>query len=66
MPRKVRSLISDLQRAGFVLVRGGKGSHRKFQHANFRGSIMVSGHDGDDAQYYQEKLVKSAIEEIET
>jgi predicted RNA binding protein YcfA (HicA-like mRNA interferase family) len=66
MPRKIRSLVSDLRRAGFVLVRGGKGSHRKFAHANFRGKVMVSGHDGDDAQPYQEQIVRTALEEIKS
>jgi hypothetical protein len=31
MPRKVRQLIADLEKAGFVN-RGGKGSHRNFIH----------------------------------
>ena len=31
MPRKVRQLIADLEKAGFVN-RGGKGSHRNFTH----------------------------------
>ena len=28
MPRKIRQLISDLEKAGFALTPGGKGSHR--------------------------------------
>lgn len=63
MPRKVRQLISDLERAGFRLVPGGKGSHRKFRHANFRGSIILSGADGADARPYQEREIRNAIEE---
>ena len=31
MPPKVRDLIAELERAGFVN-RGGKGSHRNFVH----------------------------------
>jgi predicted RNA binding protein YcfA (HicA-like mRNA interferase family) len=31
MPRKIRELVGDLVRAGFV-DRGGKGSHRNFEH----------------------------------
>ena len=31
MPRKVRDLIRDLKKAGFI-DRGGKGSHRNFVH----------------------------------
>jgi len=61
MPQKVRQLIADLERAGFVN-RGGKGSHRNYEHPN--GSrITVSGHAGDDAKHYQEKQVRIAIED---
>lgn len=62
MPRKVRELISDLKRAGFV-DRGGKGSHRNFVHPKVLKPITVSGNEGDDALHYQEKAVKIAIEE---
>jgi predicted RNA binding protein YcfA (HicA-like mRNA interferase family) len=56
MPRKVRELISDLERAGFVN-RGGKGSHRNFKHP--RGlRVTISGYPGDDARHYQEKLAR--------
>ena len=61
MPRKIRQLIADLKQAGFVQVPGGKGSHRKFQHEKLSGSVILSGHDGDDAQHYQEKQVRNAI-----
>ncbi len=63
MPRKIRQLISDLAKAGFVSVPGGKGSHRKFRHARFLGSVILSGADGDDAHHYQEKQVRNAIRE---
>ena len=47
-------------------VRGaGKGSHRKFTHANYEGVVTLSGQDGDDAKKYQEKQVKRAIEEVQ-
>jgi len=63
MPRKVRQLIADLERAGFVL-RGGKGSHRNFQHPKgYR--VTLSGHRGDDAKHYQERDVKLAIKAVE-
>jgi predicted RNA binding protein YcfA (HicA-like mRNA interferase family) len=55
--------VSDLQRAGFLLVSGGKGSHRKFRHQRVPGALILSGKDGDDARHYQEKQVKSAIQE---
>ena len=63
VPRKVRQLVSELQDAGFVLVAGGKGSHRKFRHPKVAGSVNLSGHDGDDAKAYQEKQVRNAIAE---
>ncbi len=61
MPRKVRELIGDLERAGFV-DRGGKGSHRNYEHAG-GGRVTISGRLGDDAKPYQEKEVRRVIEE---
>jgi predicted RNA binding protein YcfA (HicA-like mRNA interferase family) len=63
MPRKIRQLVSDLTRAGFVLVPGGKGSHRKFRHDRIPGSVILSGGDGEDARHYQERQVRNAIRE---
>ncbi|MDP1588854.1 MAG: type II toxin-antitoxin system HicA family toxin [Prosthecobacter sp.] len=62
MPRKLRQLISDLRRAGFV-DRGGKGSHRNFEHAA-GARVTLSGAEGDDAKHYQERDVRDAIEQI--
>lgn len=62
MPRKIRELIKDLQKAGFV-DRGGKGDHRNFVHPNITKPITVSGKEGDDAKHYQKKAVRLAIEE---
>jgi predicted RNA binding protein YcfA (HicA-like mRNA interferase family) len=64
MPRKIRQLIADLESVGFARVPGGKGSHRKFQHARLSGSIILSGQDGDDAHHYQEKQIRNAIREV--
>ena len=64
MPRKVRDLIRDLKKAGFI-DRGGKGSHRNFVHPKVLKPVTVSGNDGDDARNYQEKAVRMAIEESE-
>ena len=61
MPRKIRQLIADLRRAGFVN-RGGKGSHRNYEHPNGL-EVTISGKLGDDARPYQEKLVQKRIEE---
>jgi predicted RNA binding protein YcfA (HicA-like mRNA interferase family) len=63
MPRKIRQLVADLESAGFVCVPGGKGSHRKYRHLKYAGSVILSGRDGDDAHHYQEKHVRNAIRE---
>ena len=63
MPRKIRQLVADLERAGFVVVPGGKGAHRKFRHPKVPGSVILSGNDGDDAHHYQERQVRHAIRE---
>jgi len=61
MPRKIRQLIKDLEKSGFVF-RPGKGSHRKMLHP-CGASVIVSGNLGDDAHSYQEKRVNEAIQE---
>ncbi len=60
MPRKIRQLIADLEKQGFV-DRGGKGSHRNFAHPSGV-KITLSGAPGDDAKHYQERDLKRAIE----
>ena len=62
MPRKVRQLIADLEKAGFVN-RGGKGSHRNFIHPKGL-RVLMSGHSGDDAKHYQERDVKRALNAV--
>ncbi len=64
MPRKIRELIRDLERAGFV-DRGGKGDHRNFVHLRVSKPVTISGKRGDDARDYQEKAVRLAIEEAQ-
>ena len=59
MPRKIRQLIADLERAGFV-DRGGKGSHRNFIHPKGPRATL-SGKPGADAQHYQDKQVRRHI-----
>lgn len=63
MPPKVRELIAELEKAGFV-DRGGKGSHRNFVHPNTRKPITISGKLGDDAKHYQVRAVRLALEEL--
>ncbi|MGC8495133.1 MAG: type II toxin-antitoxin system HicA family toxin [Syntrophobacteraceae bacterium] len=62
MPPKVRELIGQLERAGFVN-RGGKGSHRNFVHPGVSKPVTLAGKPSDDAKEYQLRAVKSAIEE---
>ena len=63
MPPKIRDLIRDLQKVGFI-ERGGKGSHRNYKHpAGLK--ITVSGSLNDDAKPYQIRDVKKAIKEAE-
>src|SRR2546428_13086016 len=60
MPRKVRQLFADLEKAGFVN-RGGKGSHRNFTHPKGV-RVTLSGGPGDDARHYQERDVRRALD----
>ncbi len=62
MPQKVKELVAELERAGFIN-RGGKGSHRNFVHPNVSKPITISGAPGDDAKHYQVRAVKRAVEE---
>ncbi|MCA9238033.1 MAG: type II toxin-antitoxin system HicA family toxin [Planctomycetales bacterium] len=62
MPRKIRELIHDLERAGFEN-RGGKGSHRNFVHPRVSRPVTIAGQPGDDAKHYQQRAVQRAIEE---
>jgi predicted RNA binding protein YcfA (HicA-like mRNA interferase family) len=64
MPRKIRELVRDLERAGFIS-RGGKGSHRNYEHVSGT-RITISGKPGADAKPYQEREVKRVIEETKT
>jgi predicted RNA binding protein YcfA (HicA-like mRNA interferase family) len=62
MPRKLRQLMADLEKAGFVN-RGGKGSHRNFTHPKEL-RVTVSGGAGDDAKHYQERDVRRALDAV--
>jgi predicted RNA binding protein YcfA (HicA-like mRNA interferase family) len=63
MPRKIRELIAELERAGFA-ARGGKGSHRIFTYKNCPLTVVISGKSSSDALPYQEKAIKRALKEI--
>ena len=62
MPKKIRELIRDLTKAGFVN-RGGKGSHRNFSHP-LGAKLTLSGNASHDAKRYQERDVEKAIREV--
>lgn len=62
MPPKVRDLVAELEKAGFVS-RGGKGSHRNFVHRRCSRPVTISEDLGDDAKQYQIRAVRSAIRE---
>ena len=63
MPPKIRELIAELEKAGFVN-RGGKGSHRNFVHPRAQKPVIISGKLGDDAKDYQVRAVSLALEEL--
>jgi predicted RNA binding protein YcfA (HicA-like mRNA interferase family) len=62
VPPKIRELVAELERAGFM-DRGGKGSHRNFVHPKVTKPITISGAAADDAKHYQVRAVKRAVEE---
>ena len=62
MPRKIRELIRDLKKAGFI-DRGGKESHRNFKHP-VGAKITISGNPGDDAKRYQERDLEKALKKV--
>jgi len=64
MPKKIRELIAQLEKAGFIN-RGGKGSHRKFVHPKTALPIIISGSLSSDALKYQEKAVRQVLKEVE-
>jgi predicted RNA binding protein YcfA (HicA-like mRNA interferase family) len=54
-----------LERAGWIPVQGGKGSHRKYAHPRSNRRVILSGQPGADALHYQEKQIKQAIREVQ-
>ncbi|MBJ7899607.1 MAG: addiction module toxin, HicA family [Cyanobacteria bacterium RI_101] len=64
MPKKIRELKSALLKAGFSY-RSGKGSHTVWSHPRLSYSLTLSGKDGADADRYQERDVKSALQDLQ-
>ena len=65
MPPKIRELIAELERNGFTN-RGGKGSHRNFEHNLISKIVRFSGKASDDAKIYQIRQVREALKEVES
>ena len=64
MAPKIRDLIAELERAGFI-DRGGKGSHRNYVHPKVQKPITISGKLGGDAKHYQVRAVRLILKELE-
>ncbi len=64
LPKKIRELKATLLKSGFTY-RSGKGSHTVWSHPELSYSLTLSGKDGADADRYQEKDVKKALEDLE-
>ena len=65
MPRKIRQLRAGLARNGFTRQAGrGKGSHTYWTHPLLNYPAVLSGHDGDDADHYQECDVRNALRDL--
>ncbi len=65
MPRKIRDYKAELIKLGFVQRRG-KGSHENWKHPQLQLLITIAFKDGEDTPLYLEKLLKQAIQELET
>ncbi len=63
VPPKIRELIAELERNGFKN-RGGKGSHRNFEHP-LGVRLTISGNLGDDAKLYQERAVRKMLNSVQ-
>jgi predicted RNA binding protein YcfA (HicA-like mRNA interferase family) len=59
VPKKLKVLLAELVKAGFVS-RGGKGSHRNYEHPCGH-RLVVSVHQGE-AKSYQQRDIEEAIE----
>ena len=65
MPRKIRELIADVERASWHIEPGGREAIGSLLIRVHKRKIILSGASGADAHHYQEKLVKSAIREVQ-
>ncbi len=66
MPRKIRELKAEIERAGFVhLPKRGKGSHGRWRHPLLGKTLTISGKDGDDVPIYLEKQLAKLLAALE-
>jgi len=65
MPRKIREYKAELIALGFAQRRG-KGSHQNWKHPQLQLLITIAFKNGEDTPLYLEKLLKQAIQELET
>ena len=65
MPRTIRDYKAELIALGFVQRRG-KGSHQNWKHPQLQLLITIAFKNGEDTPLYLEKLLKQAIQELET
>lgn len=64
MPRKIRQLKADLRKAGAYQT-SQRGSHTKWKHPLIGAKVVIlSGHDGDDVNFYQEQDVRTFLQAI--
>ena len=65
MPRKIRNYKAELIALGFVQRRG-KGNPQNWKHPQLQLLITIAFQNGEDTPLYLEKLLKQAIQELET
>lgn len=53
--------MAELTANGFVLTKGGKGSHRRYKHQASGLSATICGKDGNDAKPHLVKQVRATI-----
>lgn len=60
MPMTSKEMVKHLQKHGFILVKGGKGSHRKLQHPVSRITITIPYHNKDLGKGLEQAILKQA------
>lgn len=63
MPQKIRQLKASIRKIGAYQI-SQEGSHTKWKHPLVPTTLILSGHDGDDAKPYQEIAVRKWLQLI--